>query len=424
MSDAQIFLVLFLVLFTVHAVLERILAVLNIRYILARRSQIPEMLSTVVSPETYGKSIEYAQVKSNFGHVSACAGTVMTLIYLFSGFLPWLNDRIGRWELGSLTHGVVLLLAFGFVNAVLDLPLELYQTFRIEAHFGFNKMDMRTFWLDKLKGGILTLAIGVPLIFVLLLFVTRSGPLWWLWAGLFMILFQCLMMVLFPLVIAPLFNKFTPLEDGALKSALESLAEKCRFATRGIFVMDGSKRSSHSNAYFTGIGKSRRIVLFDTLVHQLSIPELAAVLAHEIGHFKKKHIPKMLMLSTVMMLAGFFVLGLLLNWPPMYEAFGIDISGMDPARYAALGFLLFSMISGAFTFWIGPLFSKLSRKHEYEADAYAAEQTGDPAAMEGALIKLFEKNLSTISPHPAYSAFYYSHPTLLERMIALRSRAT
>ena len=303
---------------------------------------------------------------------------------------------------------------FSFLSGILSLPLELYETFRLEARFGFNQTTTGTFWLDKLKGLLLALVIGVPFLYALLAFVIYTGALWWLWAALFVIAFQLALTIIYPLLIAPLFNKFTPLAEGELKQRLEELARQCAFAVRGIFVMDGSKRSAHSNAYFTGLGRARRIVLYDTLIKQMSVPELAAVLAHEIGHYKKKHILKMLALSSVLTLCGFYVLSLLLYWKPLYAAFRLG------APSVPMGLLVFSLIAGHLAFWAKPFFSWLSRKYEYQADAYAAGQAG-AAPMETALIKLFEKNLSTLLPHPLYSAYHYSHPTLAERIRALRA---
>jgi STE24 endopeptidase len=337
-----------------------------------------------------------------------------------------LDDCLRPLPFGDIGRGVALLVLFGLIRSILNLPFELYSTFRIESRFGFNKTTARTFWMDRLKGLVLSLVIGIPFQYAILAFIVNGGKHWWLWASLFVIAFQLVMMVAFPILVAPLFNKFTPLNDGELKSRLEELARRCQFAARGIFVVDGSKRSTHSNAYFTGIGKSRRIVLYDTLIEQMNTDELAAVLAHEIGHYKRKHIIQRLALTVVLTPVAFYVLGLLIDWKPIYDAFGMGSllsASIPPARHVAVGVLIFMLISGDFIFWVGPLFSLLSRKHEYEADAYAAQQTS-AAPMASALVKLSEKNLSTLLPHPAYSAYHYSHPTLLERLAALRGVRT
>ncbi len=408
----------FLIFFTIEFVLERVLSVLNAWHVRAHGGMPPEELKDALPPEFFPRSVEYTLARTRFGHVSAAWNALFTLLYLFSGLIPWLNGFVvGALDLqgGSLTHGVAFLVAFSLINTLAHLPLQLYSTFKLEARFGFNKMDLRTFFLDKLKGLMLGAILGIPFLYALLAFMAGSGPLWWLWASLFVIGFQFLMRILHPLVITPLFNKFTPLEPGELKERLEALARDAGFATRGIFVMDGSKRSAHSNAYLTGIGRAHRIVLFDTLIQQLNVAELAAVLAHEIGHYKKKHIQKMLLVLSLLTVGGFYVLSLLINWRPLYEAFGISTPSLH------VGLLLFSLLAGYFTFWVEPLFNLLSRKHEYEAAAYAAAQTRATAPMETALVKLHEKNLSPLTPHPAYSAYHYSHPTLLERIRALRN---
>jgi STE24 endopeptidase len=246
--------------------------------------------------------------------------------------------------------------------------------------------------------------------------INATGSFWWLWAFLFITLFQLLVIVIFPTFIAPWFNKFEPLQEGELRTRILALAEQVGFKTSGIFAMDGSKRSSHSNAYFTGIGKSKRIVLFDTLLDQMSIDQSLAVLAHEMGHYKMKHIQRMLIVQTVFLLVGLYVLSWLLDWQPLYAAFGLT-----PSHHAAL--VLFSLLSGTMTFFLGPLMHLLSRKHEYEADRFAALTLRDGKAMEGALIDLTVKNLSNLTPHPWYSAYHYSHPTPAERIRAIRQCA-
>lgn len=411
MPPHLIVLLLFLIFFSVHLLVERGLSLLNSRHVYARRNELPP--ADIMAPDAYAKSIDYALTRARFGHVADFIGSGETLFFLFSGFIPMLNEWIRGFGFGTLTSGVLLIAAFSVVQMMLGLPLQLYSTFRIESRFGFNTTTARTFWMDRVKGLVLAAVIGIPVLYAVLAFIEYSGPLWWLWASLAMIGFQFVMMILFPIFIAPWFNKFTPIDEGALKARLEQLARQCDFAARGIFVMDGSKRSAHSNAFFTGIGKGRRIVLFDTLIQQMQVEELAAVLAHEIGHYKKKHIIKTVVLSSLMMVAGFYILSVLIDWRPLYDAFNVG----PPSK--AVGVLLFMLISGEFTFWVGPFFSALSRKHEYEADAYAKQQTSGPP-MISALLKLSEKNLGTLHPHPAYSAYHYSHPTVLERIAALK----
>jgi STE24 endopeptidase len=411
---SQTFLAIFLSLFVLHFLIERILSFLNVQHVLKNGSTIPDVVKDVISEENYEKSIEYTLTNARFGHISSFISFGITLAILSSGILSFIYSKLESFGLRELHLGVGFMFVLILMSALLQLPLEVYETFQIEAKFGFNKTTVKTFITDKLKGLLLLLLIGCPFFYALLAFVSYTGSHWWIWAAAFVIGFQLLMMILFPVFIAPMFNKFSPLEEGELKSKLAQLAEKCRFATRGIFLMDGSKRSTHSNAYFTGLGKARRIVLFDTLVQQMNISELVAVLAHEIGHFKKKHIIKTLVISSLFTFLGFYVLSLLIDWAPMYQAFGISKPSIP------MGIVLFSFIAGAFTFWLAPFMNALSRKHEYEADAYAAEQTGEPKSLESGLLKLFEKNLANLTPHPAYSSYHYSHPTLIERISALR----
>lgn len=415
------FLLAFLIFFMLHFLIERVLAIINSRFVYTHRDRVPAAVQDRITPETYTQSIDYALTRARYGHAVAILGAGWELFFLFSGFILYLEEWLRILPLGELGRGVALLLSFSVINSVVHLPLELYSTFRIERRFGFNTTTARTFWLDRIKGLLLTLVIGIPFLYAILLFITKAGVLWWLWASGFVVAVQLVMMVAFPILIAPLFNKFTPLPDGELKTRLIDLAQRCRFAARAILVVDGSTRSTHSNAYFTGIGKSRRIVLYDTLIEQMNVDELAAVLAHEIGHYKRKHILKGLVISTALAPVAFYILGQLVDWKPMYDAFGMGAlfaPSVPPQRHVAIGVLLFTLISSDFTFWVGPLFSLLSRKHEYEADAYAAQQTS-VAPMASALIKLSEKNLSTLLPHPIYSAYHYSHPTLLERLSAL-----
>jgi STE24 endopeptidase len=293
------------------------------------------------------------------------------------------------------------------------LPFEWYGQFRLEEKFGFNTTTQKTWWLDRLKGSLLAAVLGYPLLVLILKIVEWTGASWWLWAWGAMLGFQLLMLVLAPVLILPLFNKFTPLPEGTLRERLLTLAQRTRFVAKSIQVMDGSKRSRHSNAFFTGFGQFRKIVLFDTLIQQLSEPELEAVLAHEIGHFKKKHIPKMLVFSAFSSLVGFYLVAVLAKQEWFYRAFGFPPGNIAPVL------LLFALLSGAVMFWFSPLAHWWSRRYEYQADAFAAEVMNEPRSLVGALRKLNEKNLSNLTPHPLYSGFYYSHPTLMEREQAL-----
>jgi len=421
MGPHDLFLYAFLAFFVAEFVIERALALMNERHTASFRGRMPDALKGLVSPETFDKSIDYTLARSKFAHFAAVYGAVLTLVYLLSGMIIPTVSMVGQVMqekklLGGFIDdrwsGVIALLTFMLINGFLRLPLGLYSTFVLEEKFGFNKTTALTFVLDRVKGLIVGLVLGVPFLWVLMWLVTGAGDLWWLYAAAFVVAVQFIMMVIGPMLIMPLFHKFSPLPEGELKRELEALSQHCKFAVSGLFVMDGSKRSAHSNAFFAGLGKARRIVLFDTLIAQLSVKELAAVLAHEIGHYKLKHIPKSLALSVLLTFAGFFVLGQMIDWDPMYQAFGVGLKSQDK------GLLIFFLTSGSFLFWLSPLFSALSRKHEYEADAYAKAQTA-AEPMGGALLKLSEKNLSNYVPHPWYSAWNYSHPTLLERLSAL-----
>jgi STE24 endopeptidase len=296
-----------------------------------------------------------------------------------------------------------------------SLPFEWWEQFRLEQKFGFNKSTPGLWVSDKFKGAVLAIAIGFPLLWVLLWVVQWAGATWWIWGFGVMFSFQLMMMILYPKLILPLFNKLTPLPEGDLRSRLLALGERTGFKASTIEVIDGSKRSGHSNAYFTGFGRFRRIVLFDTLIAQLSPEELEAVLAHEIGHYRRGHIPKMIALSAAMMLGGFAVIAWLARSRWFNTAFGFPPGEIAPS------FLLFALLSGVVTFWFAPLGNLMSRKFEYEADAFARDAIGGPAAMIGALRKLAQKNLSNLTPHRWFSGFYYSHPTLVEREAALAS---
>ena len=421
MAYDRIVLIVFLTFFALEFFLERALAILNAKHVKAHAASVPAALTGIVDPETYRKSVDYTLARAAFGHFEAFEDAMLKLLFLFAGVLPWLSALSARFVPNEYLCGAMFLLAFSFLRALISMPLDLYSTFKIEAKFGFNKTTFGTWLMDRIKGAILATLVGAPFIMALLWLTLRTGAFWWLWAALFVIAFQFLAMILYPMIIAPLFNKFKPLEEGELSRALTELAQRCQFGASGIFVMDGSRRSAHSNAYFTGVGGARRIVLYDTLVEQLTPPELSAVLAHEIGHYKLKHIPKGMVLGCAMTLAGFYTLNLVLHWPPLYAAFGGAAWPADSHTPlgVAQGFAICSLISGPLSFWTGPLFNALSRKYEYEADAYARAQTS-AEPMRGALLKLFEKNLSNLTPHPLFSAYHYSHPALIERLDALK----
>jgi STE24 endopeptidase len=411
---------LFLALFTLEFIVEFGLNELNLRYASARWAErsMPVFFRGKISAEDYDKSVQYTLAKGRFQRWAEIYGRIITLAVLFSGVLP-IMDRLSKTiadQFLPVTHAQGILFCFGVVMilSVASLPTDLYATFGLESRFGFNKTTPRLYIADKLKELLLGLVIGAPFLFVVLWLMSAGGAYWWLPAFIFISGFQLLMVIIFPTLIAPLFNKFEPLKEGELRERILALADQVGFKTTGIYSMDGSKRSAHSNAYFTGLGKAKRIVLFDTLIDQMTIDEGIAVLAHEMGHYKMKHIRRMLVLQIVLLFFGLYILNLLADYGPLFSAFGFE----HPSNHVAL--VLFSLLSGPVTFYLGPLINLLSRKHEYEADKFAAITLHNGKPMEDALINLTVKNLSNLTPHPWYSAYHYSHPSSAERISAIR----
>jgi len=389
------------------------LEVLNAREVRAHRGELPASFAGVMDEPTYQKSVEYTLAKSRFSRVQLAWDVLVLGVVLFSGLLPALYRVMVPVGGASVFGEAAYLFAVGVLLALPSMPLEWIEQFRLEERFGFNTTTQRTWWMDRIKGMLLSLVLGYPLLLLILKLVEWMGDRWWLWAWALVLGFQLVMVVLAPILIMPIFNKFSPLPEGPLRDRLLGLGKRTGFKAAAIQVMDGSKRSKHSNAFFTGFGRFRKIVLFDTLISQLSEVELEAVLAHEIGHYKRRHIPKMLLLSAAGLLLAFFIIAKLAEQPWFYRAFGFEPGSIVPAL------LLFSLLSGVVTFWFSPLFNLLSRRFEYQADSYAARTMNETDSLIGALRKLNEKNLSNLTPHPLYSGFYYSHPTLLERERAL-----
>ncbi|RQD66712.1 MAG: M48 family peptidase [Desulfonatronovibrio sp. MSAO_Bac4] len=412
----KIIVVTILTLIFARLISESFLSWINIREVRRREHKPPMSISRVMDEKTYKKSVQYTLAKEKLGIFSGFYETLILLMVVFSGFLPWLYSyfSISGIDFQIFRESLFIISAM-IIISLPGIPLEYYSQFRLEERFGFNKSSIKLWITDKIKGLIIGLAIGLPITALIIYFISALENYWWVWAFVFLFTFQLVMMVLYPMLILPWFNKLTPLPDGELRNRLMDLADRTGFKAQTIQVMDGSKRSGHSNAFFTGFGRFRRIVLFDTLIEQLSVDELEAVLAHEIGHYKKGHVPKMVGLSAVMSLAGLWVIDWLLKYPGFVQAFGFDFkqSGPGPAL------LLFGLLSGLFTFWLSPALGLLSRKHEYESDRFAAEHTGSEPMIR-ALSKLSEKNLSNLTPHPLYSAFYYSHPSFFERERAIR----
>ncbi len=405
---------IFASLYSIHFLVEIGLDVLNLRELKKHRNSIPELFRNTFSLQDYQKSIRYTQAQTYFGWVKGAVEALLLWGMILSGAFFSLAQTLQHlWPDTSLLFKVLYPFCIGGIFYLVGLPFTLFHTFVIEERYGFNRMNLSTFVLDQIKTLLLTLLLGAPLLALLFILVESMGAAWWLWGWLTLLGFQFLVAALFPVLLAPLFYRFTPLEAGELQEKIYNLAQKVHFKMAGVFTIDGSRRSSHSNAFFAGMGKARRIVLFDTLRQQLSIGEILAVLAHEMGHNVKKHIQKGLLLSACSTLVGFYLLHLCLNWPPFYQSFGV------PHPDVAIGFVLFALLGGVWTFPLTPLKNALSRHNEYESDRFSAEVTQDPTSMASALLKLSKDNLSNLTPHPWYSFYHYSHPTSAERIRAL-----
>jgi STE24 endopeptidase len=410
-------LIIYLGFFALELGWETFLSILNLRHVRSNSGAVPPAFSGVVDPETYARSVTYTLTRGRFGIATSLASSAVLLLIVLSGVLGAADEVARGIRIHPYLQGVLYIFFVAFFFQVVSLPIRLYSTFGIETRFGFNRMTPRLFALDTLKGLALSAAIGLPVLLGLFWFMDKAGSLWWIWAFLAMTAFQLVMSLLYPLLIAPLFNKFTPLEEGALRERILALSSTLGFRTSGIFVMDGSRRSRHSNAYFTGIGRVKRIVLFDTLIKRMNEEEILAVLAHEIGHEKRRHVQKGLIVSMIMSLTGFWILSLLLPYLPLYQAFGFK-----SASYHAI-LVLLAFCSGPFTFFLSPLGSIWSRRHEYEADRFAVEGVGGADGLKGALMRLTKDNLSNLTPHPLYSFCHYSHPTISERLAAIEAHA-
>lgn len=385
----------------------------QMRHVAAHRAQVPSAFADTVPLAAHQKAADYTLAKSRLGLLELLFATAVLLVWTLMGGLNVLNQVLLHWMAPGMAQQVALILAFALISALLDLPISLYQTFVLEERFGFNKMTFQLWCWDLLKSTALSVVIAVPLLMAILWFMAATGPWWWLWTWAFWMAFSLVLMVLVPTVIAPLFNKFQPLDNPALQQRVQALMARCGFSAKGLFVMDGSKRSAHANAYFTGFGSSKRVVFFDTLLERLSGEEVEAVLAHELGHFHHKHILKRLLSMAVLTLLGFAALGYLAEQPWFYT--GLGVAPNMNASNSALALLLFMMVVPLVTFWTSPLSAYFSCKHEFQADAYACAQVNGQH-LASALLKLYEDNASTLTPDPVYVGFYYSHPPALQRL--------
>lgn len=380
------------------------LSLRQLGHVAAHRDAVPAAFAASISLAEHQKAADYTRAKGRLGLIETLVGTALLLALTLGGAIQACADLLlVYFPADSYSFGIGLFALVGLIGFIVDIPFTLYRTFHLEARFGFNKMTPALFLTDLVKQLLLTVVIGAPVLLVVLWLMGRMGENWWLWVWGFWMAFNLLVLLLYPTLIAPLFNKFSPLTDEAMKARIEALLRRCGFHSKGLFVMDGSKRSAHGNAYFTGLGKNKRIVFFDTLLEKLTPAEVEAVLAHELGHFKHRHVIKRIVMIFALSLGFLWLLAQVMGTGWFYQGLGVHTSG------TAMALVLFSQVMGVFTFPFSPLFSFLSRKHEFEADAYAARQSG-AADLVTALVKLYKENAATLTPDPLHSAFYDSHP--------------
>jgi len=399
------FAIIALVLILARAITEVWLSQLNQRHVRAHANEVPHAFRGIIDEAMYRRSVDYTLTKSRFGDIAGVFDTVVLIAVLFSGVLPWAFARFSATLGTSIPAMAASLVATGIALSIPALPFAWYAQFKLEERFGFNTTTMKTWIFDRVKGLLLALLLGYPLIALVLKLIVWTGANWWLWAATVVIAFQLLLLLV---------------PNGALRERLFALAQRTDFPTRSIEVMDGSKRSRHSNTFFTGLGRFRKIVLFDTLIAQLTEPELESVLAHEIGHYKKRHVLKLLGVSIAGVFVAFAAIAWLARQQWFYRAFGFEHQGGFAAASVVPAMLLFALLAGTISFWLSPFIHTWSRRFEYEADAFARATMGEAQSLIHALRKLSEKNLNNLIPHPLYSGFYYSHPTLLERERALQ----
>jgi len=413
MVQWNILLIIFLVIFAVNVVFRWLLTYINVRHLRLYGHNVPEVFKGEIDEATLSKMSDYTADTSRFGSIEHFFDDIVTLVILLSGFLPLLVSIILFYKLNFILSGLIFFGVLALLSSVLDIPFNLYSTFVIEKRYGFSTMTVRLWITDFLKSLIVSAVLMGILLGAMLALIQYAEHSWWFWVWIFFSLFQLLMIWLYPVLIAPLFNKFEPVRDGALKEDIISLMAKVGLKAKGVFQVDAGKRSKHTNAYFTGLGKTKRIVLFDTLLNSHSADEILSVLAHEAGHWKKKHIMKQLVFTEIASLAVFYIIYLLLGWPLLYETFGFN------ENLPYVGLLLIAALLGPIAFFLAPLGAILMRKFEREADDYCLNLLGTVKPMINALKRLAKDNLANLHPHPFYAWFYYSHPPLAERIARL-----
>ncbi|HQU61680.1 MAG TPA: M48 family metallopeptidase [Nitrosomonas sp.] len=412
----QSFTLIFITTLLITTAIQIWLSMRHIRHVRAHQNKVPEDFASQISLADHSKAADYTCAKTRAGYFSIFMHAALLLIFTLGGGLNALSLFWHGWFSDPITHGMALILSTFLIMGLFEIPLSYYRIFVIEEQFGFNKMTPGMFFTDLIKQTMLMALLGAPLLFCILWLMEKMGGDWWLYAWIAWIAFNLFLLAIFPAWIAPLFNKFSPLENAALKVRIEQLLKKCGFTSNGLFVMDGSRRSNHGNAYFTGFGKTKRIVFFDTLLSRLEPAEIEAVLAHELGHFKHRHVIKRVMASFIMSLLFFWLLGYLMNQTWFYESLGVSV---EMAPSAAMALLLFFLVLPVFTFLFHPISSIYSRKHEFEADAYAA-QNASAEDLIHALVKLYQDNAATLTPDPLHSTFYDSHPPAATRVAHLQ----
>ena len=420
-SPALMLSLVFCALLVAGLITRTVLASRQIRHVARHRATVPAAFAQTITPEAHQKAADYTITKARFGLLDTALEAAVLLGWTLLGGLDWLNQTLLAALGGGMVQQLSLLAAFALIGGLVGLPLAWWSTFRIEERFGFNKMTLSLWLGDLLKGALVGALVGLPIAALVLWLMGAAGASWWVWAWGVWMAFNLLALVLYPTLIAPLFNKFEPLQDETLKTRVNALMQRCGFAAKGLFVMDGSKRSAHANAYFTGFGAAKRVVFFDTLLQQLNPAEIDAVLAHELGHYKRRHILKRIVLMFALSLLGFALLGWVSGQTWFYTGLGVMPSLDAPNN--ALALLLFMMVVPLFTYFLSPLMARLSRSHEFEADAYAMAQTNGQD-LASALLKLYKDNASTLTPDPVFARFYYSHPPASERIARLRATGT
>ncbi len=387
----------------------------HVRHVQANQDRVPDAFSDKITLEAHQKAADYTCTKTRFAMLENIIGALILIGWTLGGGLDLLDELWRRAGWGQITTGTAFMISTFLIMAIIDLPTSIYSTFVLEERFGFNKTTVNTFIGDLVKQTALTLVIGVPLIVAVLWLMQHMGNNWWLYVWLLWVGFSLLMLWAYPVLIAPLFNKFRPLEQDAVKKRVQALLDRTGFKSRGIFVMDGSRRSAHGNAYFTGFGKNKRIVFFDTLLETLTDTEIEAVLAHELGHFKRRHVLKRIILTFSIALASLALLGWLMKQGWFYSDLGVS----HQSTYIAL--MLFMLVGPVFTFFLSPIFARASRKHEFEADEFAAQHS-NANELINALVKMYEENAATLTPDPVHSIFYDSHPPAPVRVAHLRAQ--